>query len=45
MGPRIDSNLGQFLCKTIRVVVKIVVPCWVPIIIRQLVFRVPKKGP
>ena len=27
------------------VVVKIVVPFWVPIIIRPLIFRVPKKGP
>ena len=27
------------------VVVKIMVPFWVPIIIRHLIFRVPKKGP
>ena len=27
------------------VVVKIVVPFWVPIIIRHLIFKVPKKGP
>ena len=27
------------------VVVKIMVPFWVPIIIRHLLFRVPKKGP
>ena len=27
------------------VVVKIMVPCWIPIIIRHLTFRVPKKGP
>ena len=26
-------------------VVKIMVPFWVPIIIRPLIFRVPKKGP
>ena len=29
----------------IWVVVKIMVPFWVPIIIRHLLFRVPKKGP
>ena len=27
------------------VLVKIMVPFWVPIIIRHLLFRVPKKGP
>ena len=27
------------------VVVKIMVPFWVPIIIGHLIFRVPKKGP
>ena len=27
------------------VVVKIVVPFWIPIIIRHLIFRVPKKEP
>ena len=27
------------------VVVKIMVPFWVPIIVRHLIFRVPKKGP
>ena len=26
-------------------IVKIMVPFWVPIIIRHLIFRVPKKGP
>ena len=26
-------------------VVKIMVPFWIPIIIRNLIFRVPKKGP
>ena len=31
--------------ETIWVVVKIMVPFWVPIIIRPLIFRVPKKGP
>ena len=30
---------------TIWVVVKIMVPFWVLIIIRHLLFRVPKKGP
>ena len=29
----------------IWVVVKIMVPFWVPIIIRHLLFRVPQKGP
>ena len=27
------------------VVVKIMVPFWVPIILRHLILRVPKKGP
>ena len=27
------------------VVVKIMVPFWIPIILRDLIFRVPKKGP
>ena len=27
------------------VVIKIVVPLWIPTIIRHLIFRVPKKGP
>ena len=30
---------------SIWVVVKIMVPFWVPIIIRHLIFRVPRKGP
>ena len=30
---------------SIWVVVKIMVPFWVPIIIRHLLFRVPRKGP
>ena len=29
----------------IWVVVKIIVPFWIPMIIRHLIFRVPKKGP
>ena len=37
-----DPGLAAAL---IRVVVKIMVPFWVPIIIRHLLFRVPKKGP
>ena len=28
-----------------RVVIKIVVAFWIPIIVRHLIFRVPKKGP
>ena len=31
--------------RDIWVVVKIMVPFWAPIIIRHLIFRVPKKGP
>ena len=27
------------------VVVRIMVPFWIPIIVRHLIFRVPKKGP
>ena len=34
-----------FLLKYIWVVVKMMVPFWIPIIIRHLIFRVPKKGP
>ena len=33
------------LASRIWVVVKIMVPFWVPIIIRHLLFGVPKKGP
>ena len=40
---------SSIVCYTIYryiwVVVKIMVPFWVPIIIRHLIFRVPKKGP
>ena len=35
----------QNLNMSIWLVVKIMVPFWVPIIIRPLIFRVPKKGP
>ena len=31
--------------KCMWVVVKIMVPFWIPIIIRHLIFMVPKKGP
>ena len=34
---------GEFML--IWVVVKIMVPFWIPSIIRPLIFRVPKKGP
>ena len=33
------------VCGYIWVVLKIMVPFWIPIIIRPLIFRVPKKGP
>ena len=49
------AGQGRSLSKYVRkkligsistwVVVKIMVPFWVPIIIRHLLFRVPKKGP
>ena len=35
----------EIIYHTIWVVVKIMVPFWVLIIIRHLIFRVPKKGP
>ena len=38
-----ESVAARVLC--IWVVVKIMVPFWVPITIRHLIFRVPKKGP
>ena len=38
--------LGPLFSDGMRwVVVKIMVPFWVPIIIRHLLFRVPNKGP
>ena len=37
-----SGSFGEF---SIWVVVKIMVPFWIPIIIRQLIYRVPKKGP
>ena len=36
---------GALALRFIWVVVKNMVPFWVPIIIRPLIFRVPKKGP
>ena len=37
---------GSFGFKThMWVVVKTMVPFWVPIIVRHLLFRVPQKGP
>ena len=37
--------IEDYIGTTIWVVVKIMVPFWVPIIVRHLLFRVPKKGP
>ena len=44
---QIEWGLGCFLRSSVNiwVVVKIMVPFWIPIIIRHLIFRVPKKGP
>ena len=47
VGLQICWALGKFKTKylgSIWVVVKIMVPFWFPIIIRHLIFRVPKKG-
>ena len=38
------ASTGSVL-SCIWVVIKIMVPLWVPIIIRHPIFRVPKKGP
>ena len=40
-----DWRMVPPLIKVIWVVVKIMVPFWIPIIIWHLIFRVPKKGP
>ena len=40
-----EHNMEIGICRDLWVVVKITVPFWIPIIIRHLVFRVPKKGP
>ena len=50
MGHHVTSKaakrwLSAFEDKPIGVVVKIMVPFWIPIIIRHPIFRVPKKGP
>ena len=40
-----DVKKKQRKGSVIWVAVKIIVPFWVPIIVRHLIFRVPKKGP
>ena len=40
----VRSHYADFVA-LIWVVVKIMIPFWIPIIIRHLIFRVPKKGP
>ena len=44
-GGKYRSHLAAPHPTTMRLVVKIMVPFWVPIIVRHLVFRVPKKEP
>ena len=39
------DNLGVGLRTSIWVVVKIMIPFWIPIIIRHLILGVPKLGP
>ena len=39
------GDIGTEIDIYIWVVVKIMVPLWIPIMIRPLIFRVPKKGP
>ena len=41
----VESDVYICRCRGIWVVVKIMVPFWIPSIIRPLIFRVPKKGP
>ena len=41
---RTQNPKGQ-ACNAIGVVVMIMVPSWIRIIIRYLIFRVPKRGP
>ena len=43
LGQEIGVHEG--LHKVIWVVVKIMVPFWIPVVIRPLIFGVPKKGP
>ena len=40
-----DPGLQGLYRVSIWVVVEIMAPLWVPIIIRHLLFRVPKRGP
>ena len=42
-GQRLAERLGERIFTWVGV--KTMVPFWVPIIIRRLLFRVPKKGP
>ena len=39
------AHVGFRVCQNMWVVVKNMVPFWVLIIIRHLIFRLPKKGP
>ena len=41
----LPKNAGFILLTLTWVVVKTMVPLWVPSIIRHLIFRVPKMGP
>ena len=44
MEKKMETTIMGYIW-SIWVVVKIMVPFWVPIIVRHLVFRVSKKGP
>ena len=44
-GPLRLSGKHVLIHRCTCVVVKIMVPFWVPDIVRHLLFRVPKKGP
>ena len=44
-APGFNIQFVSRVYRVIWVVVKIMVPFWIPIIIRHLIFRVPKKGP
>ena len=41
----LDNEMDIWCCIYIWEVVKILAPFWIPIIIRHLIFRGPKKGP
>ena len=41
----VETLFQSQACKLIWMVVKIMVPFWVLILVRHLIFRVPKKGP